>query len=548
MRDLTSAEKDAIWQTIKPLVNKKEIVALCVYGSRVAGYATLESDYDIILVLKPFSQRVKYYYLSGQAECSALVVDPRSFQNDCAKSSLGEFVSGRLLNAYFPVYGEDILSENETLYKRRVILDALSEAYAEHLEFASEINFPLSYFLFEKLRKRAVIYPPVVYSYAKTYGEQLIESNLDSTLVGFRRAALLLQEEGIVEYDEKNDALRVPIAKFHGGLSARIEAVASFTTRSLTQYAVHGYAGRVRPNVVGREVLSKISRSRKAGKLPKAILRPKESWGLSYGKLFVSSDDWLSDLIDYFGMDADTCKITQKSLGEFYNSAGFYTLEDARAKKLTIAVKRFKDIKGMKWGVLNLWSLKNANFTTNATERLYREYSASKELKKFGLHTPDVLAVFLDQRMMVTKYVFGKDLSKLESEYLDERSDDLSPFSRFGRELAILHNSNYCMGDTKPSNMILSDSDSEIYFADLEQSQRDGNKTWDVAEFIYYSVRFTLKEARARKMINSFVLAYLEKAQEPKVLEQSIALRYRAPFQAFIAPNVMNALRRDLAR
>jgi hypothetical protein len=102
------------------------------------------------------------------------------------------------------------------------------------------------------------------------------------------------------------------------------------------------------------------------------------------------------------------------------------------------------------------------------------------------------------------------------------------------------------MGDTKPSNAILSDEDSKIYFTDLEQAQPEGNKTWDVAEFIYYSVRFTLKEDRARKLVNSFVQGYLSKAEDPSILESSATLRYTAPFQAFIAPNVLSAVKRDL--
>ncbi|MHB2037324.1 MAG: nucleotidyltransferase domain-containing protein, partial [Nitrososphaerales archaeon] len=59
MRDLSSSEVDAIKSTIEPVAAKREIVALCAYGSQVAGYATKESDYDLVLVVKPFTQRIK---------------------------------------------------------------------------------------------------------------------------------------------------------------------------------------------------------------------------------------------------------------------------------------------------------------------------------------------------------------------------------------------------------------------------------------------------------------------------------------------------------
>lgn len=545
MRNLNSGEIENIRSTINPLTSNKDIVALCVYGSQVADYATEKSDYDVIIVLKPFSQRVKYYYLTGEVDCSALVVHPKSFESDCKKSSLGEFISGRLLNPYFPIIGKEFLLENEISYKRRVILETVSDVYSENSGFTCEINFPLSYFLFDKLRKRAAIYPPVVYSYAQTYGEKLLQSNLVCSLAGFRRAAVLLQDEGVAEFDKDKDTIKFPSLRFHGGFAARLSTVASYTTKSITQYAVHGYAGRVKPNVVGRELMSKISRSRKMGKLPEYILRSRDSWEISAGKLIVSSDNWMSDLIRHLDMEENSTKVVQESLGEFYNSTESYTLNDSK-KKIQVAIKRFRDAKGIKWSVLSLWSLKNANFTTSAMERMHREYRALAEFRRFGLQTPEVLVLFLSQRILVTRFVSGKDLSRLESEFLDEQSDDLSPFAAFGHDLAEIHNHGYCMGDTKPSNAILADQDSRICFTDLEQANTLGNKTWDIAEFIYYSVRFTLKEERARQLVDSFVQGYLENSHNPSILKDCLALRYRAPFQAFIAPNIMNVLKRDL--
>ena len=68
MRSLNPIEIENIQSTIAPLTSKKDIVALCAYGSHIADYATEKSDYDVIIVLKPFNQRVKYYYLKGETE------------------------------------------------------------------------------------------------------------------------------------------------------------------------------------------------------------------------------------------------------------------------------------------------------------------------------------------------------------------------------------------------------------------------------------------------------------------------------------------------
>jgi tRNA A-37 threonylcarbamoyl transferase component Bud32/predicted nucleotidyltransferase len=545
MRNLTLSEGGAIRETLEKLSSKSEIVALCIYGSQVSGYATKDSDYDVILVQKPFKQRIKYYYLKSETECAVLVVDPSSFENDCKKSSLGEFASGRLLNPYFPLEGETYIREMETAYKRRVILEGLSDAYSEYSDFTSQIIFPIRYFLFEKLRKRAAIYPPVVYSYTMTYGEALLQENLEFALGGFRRAAEELMKEGLIEFNSLQDTL-VPSKKFGAGILSRLGAAASYTNKSIRQYAVHGYAGRVTPNVVGKEVISKISRSRRSGKLPEYIQNPRSSWSLPAGKLFASSRDWLTDLLKHLEFDRKTCKISNKSMGEFYTSAGFYTIRDDR-KAVKLAVKRYQDIKGMKWGVLNLWSLKNADFTANPMERMYREYKAIQDLRSFGLSTPEMIAIFLDQKMAITQFVEGKDLSRLESEYLNGESEDTTAFECFGRDLGIMHNNGYCMGDTKPSNTIFTD-DSKIFFVDLEQAKPGTNKTWDVAEFIYYSARFTLKEDKLRKIIGAFLHGYQSSTKDPNVVRDSASFRFRAPFQPFIAPNILSAIQSDLKK
>ena len=548
MRVLDTSEISAIETTLAPIKERGSLRAMAVYGSQISGYARKESDYDVIVVIAPFFQKIKYYYLKGDVQCSALVVDEKTFDNDCLKSSLGEFVSGRLLNPYEALIGKDILRNNETSYKQRVMLEGLSEAYTDNGRFAEDIEFPLSYFLFEKLRKRAAIYPPVVYSYAQTYGDNLRKSNLESSLEGFRQAASRLAADGLIEFDSKKDAIKIRAEKIKGGLGVRLTSTAFYTARGIRQYAVHGYAGRVGLDVVGREVISKLERAKEHSELPDVISNPKVGWALNQGKLFAISSDWLSDLLEYFEMSQVSTVVTKKALGEIYNSTSFYTLVDNKGNRtMSIAVKRYNDVKGMKWGLLNIWSLKNTNFSANANERMHREFRAIEQFKNLGLFTPDVLAVFLSEKILVTRYIKGKDLSSIQTEYLREETDDLSVQRTFGAILARVHGAGICIGDTKPSNAILAESNSSIYLTDLEQAHANGNLVWDIAEFIYYSVRFTLKEERARKLVYEFVSGYLEGGGDAKVIEQTSALRYRAPFQAFIAPNVLNALRKDLA-
>lgn len=551
LRKLDPAEISKLKDALNPLLEGKKAKTVSIYGSQVAGYARVDSDYDALVVLAPFHQKIKYYYLRKDVECSALVIDEISFRNDCSKSTLGEFVAGRLLNPYEVIEGDEFARENEVAYKQRVLLEGLLEAYAENSRFAEDIEYPLAYFLFEKLRKRAAIYPPVTYSYAMTYGGKASQSNIGSSLSGFREAALRFAAAGMIDYFPERDVVRVRADRMRGsGLGKKLSATAAYTARGIRQYAVHGYAGRVGINVIGREVLSKFERSKDHPALPTGILNPQSSWTIPGAKLFASSTDWLSDLLSYLGLDKRSTSITAKPLGEIYNSTSFYTLVDNTNSThvYSLAVKKYNDIKGMKWGLLNLWSLKNTNFSANAMERMHREYKAIEQFRKLNLFTPSIVALFLGDKILVTQFIRGRDLSYIQSEYLRENSVDLGPQHDFGVILARVHGAGSCIGDTKPSNAILSDEDSNIYLTDLEQAHKSGNVVWDIAEFIYYSVRFTLKEDRARKLVDEFVSGYLDGGGDPKVIRMTSALRYRAPFQAFIAPNILASLRRDLAR
>jgi tRNA A-37 threonylcarbamoyl transferase component Bud32/predicted nucleotidyltransferase len=547
LRALSLDERRKIEATLEPVISDRAVSGICAYGSQTAGYARSGSDYDVIVVFSPFRQKIKYQYLKGEIECSALLVEAKSFESDCSKSSLGEFVAGRLLNPYEALAGEDYLRENEAAYKRRVILEGLAEAYAENRYFAGDMGFKLPYFLFAKLKKRASIYRPVIYSYAQTYGPELLAENLETSLWGFREAASMLASERVITSDSKTDSVKLNPQNFKSGALAKLSGVATFTKRGITQYAVHGYAGRVSPAVMGREVSSKLSRSREHSKLPEEITLPKRFWTLPNTRLFAETKDWLSDILATFGLEKETTKINHKALGEIYTSASRYTLENGN-KKISLAVKRFADIKSVKWGILNLWSLKNTKFTANSMERMHREYRAMSDFKSMGIHTPEIVAVFLSEKILVTGFVSGRDLSRIQADYLDDKSDGLDSIREFGRILATLHKNAYCMGDTKPSNAVLCDSDSELYLTDLEQAHRHGNHVWDLAEFVYYSVRFTMKEAKARRLVREFVEGYLSGGGSLEAVQDTVSFRYRAPFQTFIAPNVLNAIRSDLAK
>jgi Kae1-associated kinase Bud32 len=208
-------------------------------------------------------------------------------------------------------------------------------------------------------------------------------------------------------------------------------------------------------------------------------------------------------------------------------------------------VKNFIDVKALKWVVLNVWALMSKRFDMSPMSRLYREYSALKNLREAGLNTPKTLAVALDQKILVMEYIDGPDLGQILLQILGGEDEELGVVRLYGEELGKVHRSGYTLGDTKPSNTIFSNS--KIYLVDLEQAARSDERGWDIAEFIYYSSKLTVDGKRVSRLVGEFLDGYLRYG-EKMWIKESLKLNYLAPFQPILAPNVVRAVRREIRK
>jgi hypothetical protein len=190
-------------------------------------------------------------------------VDAEALREDAERAKLGEFVVGRFLNIYEPVRGAEYLRSVEVTYKKRVVLEALRDLASTYGELSSILLIPPEYFLFDKLKKRATIYPPAHYSYVKTYSGPYADRNLEATLKGFREALKEIEKQGLIKLVDGK--VRVERSGIKISQMAKIFSLLTYASRGITQYAVHSYAGRVGLDIVGKEVVSKLSRSRFVG-------------------------------------------------------------------------------------------------------------------------------------------------------------------------------------------------------------------------------------------------------------------------------------------
>tara|TARA_B100000686_G_scaffold269124_1_gene284915 strand:- start:109 stop:942 length:834 start_codon:yes stop_codon:yes gene_type:complete len=261
-------EKERIIRIINKVVKGLDIEAICMYGSRIAGYANEKSDYDIIVVINNYKNKVRYKYIFDKIEISAIFVDKDSIIRDAKEGNLGEFVIGRLLNPYEVLVNPEFFDRLEIEYKKRIILEQIDRLQIEYRSLSEYLKIPAEFFLFHRLRFRMRIYPPVKYSYIMTYSGKNNSKNVKRSLKGFNEAAKLLQKDNQLRYEK--GVVRLVNKKRKSRIMINLRII----RRIINHYYIHLLAGRVKYNIALKELFSKINRKRNMKETPQYLIEP----------------------------------------------------------------------------------------------------------------------------------------------------------------------------------------------------------------------------------------------------------------------------------
>ena len=532
---LTEAERSTLGGVASSLVDPAKISGVCAYGSKVAGYARPDSDYDLIIVSKRFREGVRYRYLDSPVPASALVVDEQMLTEDARSSYLGEFVVGRLLNVYEPISNPELFRSVELEYKKRVLVEALLELASDYGDFGKHILVPYEYFLFDKLHTRAAIYPPALYSYVHTYTCPLGGENRALSARGFSEAAEPLQARGFIH--AAPDGVRINPEKMKGDAFTRFHSLFSVTARGFTQYAVHGYAGRVGPSVFSREPLTKLKRKRENPPPFAPLERPKSLLKMEQGVVIPDASLLAEELSRLLGFETYSTK--EKDIGEPYSTTRVLTFKSTTSEK-SVVVKNYTDVRSLKWALLGVWASSANKFSAAPVSRMDREYGMTLTLRGMGVLVPAVLAVAPGERILVKEFITGPTLASMINSYVKGAASDLSQVSGYGSLVARLHAGRIALGDAKPSNVIVSPAG--LYLTDLEQAFLGGDQVWDIAEFLYYTAKLSMKEDAMRRVARAFLEAYLESGNRAGVAKAR-GQKYFGPFRPFLTPGMAKMLR-----
>jgi tRNA A-37 threonylcarbamoyl transferase component Bud32/predicted nucleotidyltransferase len=517
------------------LVEPAKIAAVCAYGSKVAGYAREDSDYDIIVVSKRFREGVRYRYVDSPVPASALIVDEGMLMDDARSSYLGEFVVGRFLNVYEPLANPAFFHSVEVEFKKRVIVEALLELSSDYGEFSRNVLAPYDYFLFEKLHMRGAIYPPALYSYAHTYTGPLGDENRSASIEGFSAAAGLLGPQGFLAASP--EGVRMVPEKMRGDAFTQVQSLFSVTARGVTQYAVHGYAGRVGPSVFSREALSKLRRMREAPPRFAPLEKPRSLLRLEEGAVIPDASLLVRELALLLGFG--TYSTRERDIGEPYSTTRVLTFKNA-ARERSVVVKNYTDVRSLKWALLGIWASSANKFRTSAVSRMDREYGMTMKLRSMGVVVPAVIAAAPAERILVKEFVEGPTLSNKINSIMKGAAVGVESVSAYGEVMARVHSGDIALGDAKPSNVIVSSAG--LCLTDLEQAIPSGDQAWDIAEFLYYTAKLSNREDAMRKVAGAFLEAYVRSGVKSNIAKAK-GQKYFGPFRPFLTPGMAKMLK-----
>jgi tRNA A-37 threonylcarbamoyl transferase component Bud32/predicted nucleotidyltransferase len=519
----------------------RKVAAACAYGSRVAGYARPDSDIDLLVVLEDYPYKVKYTYMQESGvHVSALVVDKKSLEKDAAKAYLAEFVAGRLLHVYEPLTGSELLEQVERAYKGRVILEELHNLVRISGVLATEIWFPLEYVVFSKVLRRAVLYPGAAYSYYKIYASG--GRNLLVALEGYRRALadIVSKDAGLVEKEGDRFRISEKRIKVAGGEpSLRLAK----HLQEFSSYFVHTYAGRKMFHLFAAEAESKIRRHmREPFHFPPFMSCPAcEYLHLPEGLLVADSrrQDWLEMVAQQHGIP--TYDAVKRRLGNANSRTMLYSLRHEKGE-LWLAAKDMSKSKSVKWAALSLWTGHVKKFRVDPLMRLGYEYRALRRLRAMGLNTPEIEAVVLDRRVLITRFIEGKSLAGVIKDAVAGRGD-ASLVRTTGEQISRVHAAGHAFGNIKPKNVIAGEG---LYFTDLDQFVFEGgDPAWDVAQFLSWGLKGTGNAKAAAKVTKEFLAGYADNIVIKKLARSK---HYIETFYPVLAPLVAQAIKNEMKK
>ena len=552
LRELRDEQVGEIMGFCRHIAASARITASCLCGDYMLGIPESKAAVRVLLIIHDFGPRLmNYAKILGDTNLSILAVDEWVFERDIDKGFLGEALASELIFPYAPLANGEYLRFQEVRLKKRLVVEMLESLVLDFPELSYLFYIEPEYFMYEAMLTRARLYPPMMYSMANLTAKGAVRQKVETVLRGYMQALEKLEQEGIVS--SSNHYVRMSLDFVAYARRRRVRFISLFKTgqRTLFTSLLGIFPG----------ILNFISQNKDLSVSLQRMREPNARFNLQIedpeNHVYVPTSTGLTPLTnrmdiegfarEVLGADKNT-KVAVKSLGGILNDV-FLVTTHAKDKEAKVVVKRFRDWSNFKWFPLTLWSVGTRTFTVLGRSRLEKECAVSQLLYSKGFCVPKLLHVSPPRRLVFMEYVEGESLGKAikniaKSKNKKELQECLQVLEQVGHLFAHVHELRIALGDTKPENIIIG-KDGKIYIVDFEQAERNGDRAWDIAEFVYYAGHYLspfMDVGLAEKMAEAFLKGYLKAGGDARTIKKAGNTKYTKVFSVFTFPNIMLVL------
>jgi tRNA A-37 threonylcarbamoyl transferase component Bud32 len=546
---LNESLKETVLGLCKRIAGSRQIVAACFYGPWVCGYADEKSDVNVLLILDGFPLLLNTCVRSTDGvDALVLTVDRRAFERDVEQGWLGEFVAEKISFPYDPLINVEYLQRQEVKMKKRTVSELLENIVLEFPELSNELLIKTEYFMYEAMMRRTRLFPLMTYTFLNMLRKNLRRKNVESMMKGYIKALNKLTEEKRITFS--NGYVKI-MHSYTGTIRRRKPRLPFFlrsVQRSVLLHVLSVLSKTVSSLMQDQRIFMKSHRNVKADGMVSRLEESKKYLLMPtpLGLVALSDRSTIEDFVRKTIPDGKALDMKIEEMGGVLNDVYLLTLRRNHEEQRFV-VKKYRDWSNFKWFPLALWSLGTKTFAVLGRSRLEKEYAINQFLHGQGFPVPKILHVSLQKRLIFENFIEGEKMVETIKRIISSKEKavkEAAMVKEVGKRIAEAHRLGVSLGDCKPENFIVT-KDGKIFFVDLEQAARDGNQTWDVAEFLYYSGHyvFPISSAKAASIIaKNFIEGYLEAEGRKETVKKAASARYVKVFSVFTPPHVIIAI------
>ncbi len=541
---LTGQLKNDILDFCEEIAGPRKVIAACVHGPQACGYADTVNTANVLLLLGAYSEGLKHHARSLKGfDLFMLVVDRRIFERDVTEGWLGEFAAEKITFPYEPLINKEYLHHQEVSVKRRIVRELLENLVSEFSELSQELLIKPKYFMYETIRRRAKLFPPITYSFLNMFREDLKGRNVEAIMSGYREAMRQLAEENWITHFDGYIKVSKKLIEAVRHQKIRIPPVLRSIQKKALLHILNIFP-KITRLLQNRRSYHDSRRKVNAEKLVFQLEDPEKYLLIPTptGSVPLSDRTTLESFVERMKSNKGVWDVRVDKLGGALNTVYLLKInKNGEEKKVTM--KKFEDWFGFKWFPLALWTMGTKTFAVRGRSRLEREYAINQFLRSQGFPVPEILHISHKERLIVKNFIEGENLVEIIKRIVStkEKNSDLSFVREVGIKTAKAHQLGVSLGDCKPENIVITE-EGEVYFLDLEQASRNGDQAWDIAEFLYYSGHYISPIApadSAELIATEFIQGYLDSGGAGETVEKAGSPRYTKVFSIFTPPHVL---------